>query len=276
MPAPARPPAPDGWYYASGTEPVGPFSADQMRGLVRSGTLGPSATVWHETLPGWTPAADVFADRAVRPPPPVVGSPAGLLGRPSVRTGLSLAGLVVAALAVTALLADVRERGRAEARAAEAPLADPAPPERAGTVAASRDRPAAPADCDAAVIAAGGMEWVVGPDRDTSWPEARRWASGLTSCGGGWRLPSAPELAALFDPGATAGTGHAEGGRRWPARLPAAFEAIGGGSWVWARPSPSGGRAVAFNFNQGVRVELPADGWGYSVRAFAVRAGPSR
>ena len=39
-----------------------------------------------------------------------------------------------------------------------------------------------------------GLEWIVGPDRDTSWEEARSWAAGLTIDGGGWRLPTIDEL----------------------------------------------------------------------------------
>ena len=41
------------------------------------------------------------------------------------------------------------------------------------------------------------LEWIVGPDRDTSWEEARSWAAGLTIDGGGWRLPTIDELKKL-------------------------------------------------------------------------------
>ena len=39
-----------------------------------------------------------------------------------------------------------------------------------------------------------GLEWIAGPDRDTSWEEARSWVAGLTIDGGGWRLPAVDEL----------------------------------------------------------------------------------
>jgi hypothetical protein len=39
-----------------------------------------------------------------------------------------------------------------------------------------------------------GLEWLVGPDRDTSWEEARSWVAGLMIDGGGWRMPTINEL----------------------------------------------------------------------------------
>ncbi|MGD9212008.1 MAG: caspase family protein [Desulfobacteraceae bacterium] len=43
-----------------------------------------------------------------------------------------------------------------------------------------------------------GLEWVVGPDKNISFREAKRWAEKLTFDGGGWRLPSRSELRALY------------------------------------------------------------------------------
>jgi hypothetical protein len=46
------------------------------------------------------------------------------------------------------------------------------------------------------------LEWYEGPDRDTTWQDAREWAQRLTACGGGWRMPTTDELARLWHKGA--------------------------------------------------------------------------
>jgi hypothetical protein len=43
-----------------------------------------------------------------------------------------------------------------------------------------------------------GLEWLPGPDRDISWDEGHQWVRGLSTGGGGWRLPSLSELRGLF------------------------------------------------------------------------------
>jgi len=47
-----------------------------------------------------------------------------------------------------------------------------------------------------------GLEWVVGPDRDTDWNEARSWVKSLNLDGGGWRMPATDELQGLYKKGA--------------------------------------------------------------------------
>jgi hypothetical protein len=42
-----------------------------------------------------------------------------------------------------------------------------------------------------------GLEWFVGPDRDTTWDEARAWVDSLDINGGGWRMPTVEELETL-------------------------------------------------------------------------------
>jgi hypothetical protein len=49
---------------------------------------------------------------------------------------------------------------------------------------------------------ATGLEWYVGPDRDTDWHQAKSWTQSLTAAGSGWRMPTIPELKALYQPGA--------------------------------------------------------------------------
>jgi len=52
-----------------------------------------------------------------------------------------------------------------------------------------------------------GLEWLSGPDRGTTWDEAKRWVASLTAvAGGGWRMPTRKELKTLYKKGA--GTGN--------------------------------------------------------------------
>ena len=47
-----------------------------------------------------------------------------------------------------------------------------------------------------------GLEWKVGPDKDTTWNEARSWVHSLNLDGGGWRMPTMDELKTLYKKGA--------------------------------------------------------------------------
>ena len=47
-----------------------------------------------------------------------------------------------------------------------------------------------------------GLEWIVGPDRDIILRDAERWLRECQVSGGGWRLPTMPELRGLHIPGA--------------------------------------------------------------------------
>jgi hypothetical protein len=40
--------------------------------------------------------------------------------------------------------------------------------------------------------------WYVGPDRITSWYDAKKWVENLTVAGGGWRMPRIEELQTLY------------------------------------------------------------------------------
>ena len=42
-----------------------------------------------------------------------------------------------------------------------------------------------------------GLEWIAGPDEDTSYDQAARWVRTLTVAGGGWRMPTASEINTL-------------------------------------------------------------------------------
>lgn len=43
-----------------------------------------------------------------------------------------------------------------------------------------------------------GLEWLAGPDVDTSYHQAVEWVRGLTVAGGGWRMPTAKDLRTLY------------------------------------------------------------------------------
>jgi Protein of unknown function (DUF1566) len=48
-----------------------------------------------------------------------------------------------------------------------------------------------------------GLEWKVGPDKDTNWDQARAWVNNLNLDGGGWRMPTLDELKGLYIKGAS-------------------------------------------------------------------------
>ena len=46
-----------------------------------------------------------------------------------------------------------------------------------------------------------GLEWIAGPDRDTSWYKTKKWVEELATGARGWRMPTAAELRTLYQPG---------------------------------------------------------------------------
>ncbi len=45
------------------------------------------------------------------------------------------------------------------------------------------------------------LEWYAGPDKDTTWYQAKDWVERLRVAGGGWRMPTIKELRALYQVG---------------------------------------------------------------------------
>ncbi len=43
-----------------------------------------------------------------------------------------------------------------------------------------------------------GLEWIAGPDVDTSYYQAVEWVRGLMTAGGRWRMPTTKELRTLY------------------------------------------------------------------------------
>ncbi|MGO9579680.1 MAG: DUF1566 domain-containing protein, partial [Desulfobaccales bacterium] len=87
--------------------------------------------------------------------------------------------------------------------------------------------------CDSAT----GLEWFVGPDRDTSWNQAKFWTESLTATGGGWRMPTVPELKTLYLPGASSNN------------MDPIFQLTG--YWIWTGQMKDASMAWGFSFKAG-------------------------
>ena len=101
-----------------------------------------------------------------------------------------------------------------------------------------------------------GLAWVAGPDRDTTWDEARSWVANLTVAGGGWRMPTRKELKTLYQKGA---------GTRNMTRL---LKITG---WlVWSGEAKGSSSAWLFDFCVGLESWLTrstSSGRGFAVRS---------
>ena len=105
-----------------------------------------------------------------------------------------------------------------------------------------------------------GLEWRAGVGERTTWEEARAWVDGLSTNGGGWRLPTKSELLDL----------HAGGLR------PGNMNAILGvsASWVWSAAEPEGSwKSWGLSFSR--EGSMVMNGCNFcDSRAFAVRVRP--
>ena len=101
-----------------------------------------------------------------------------------------------------------------------------------------------------------GLEWFVGPDKNTTWYEAERWVANLTLDGGGCRMPTVAELKGIYEKGV--------GSRN----LNPLFETSGW--WIWSGEVISPSSASDLEFNSGIENSKNRD---FSVlhRSFAVR-----
>ena len=101
------------------------------------------------------------------------------------------------------------------------------------------------------------IEWVAGPDKNTTWHEANRWVENLNVAGGGWRMPTVKELKTLYKKGT--------GSRNMTPLLKTT------GSYVWSGETKGSSSAWLFLFYRG------NEGWNLrdysrSLRGFAVRS----
>jgi hypothetical protein len=102
-----------------------------------------------------------------------------------------------------------------------------------------------------------GLEWMVGPDRDTTWDEAKAWVERLSVDGGGWRMPTVDELRTLYEKGVG------------EFNMSPLFKTSG---WfIWSGEEYHAAIVYLFNFKYGVRIRNPHSSARYH-RAFAVRS----
>lgn len=84
-----------------------------------------------------------------------------------------------------------------------------------------------------------GFEWAVGPDKDTTWHEVKRWVDTLNVSGGGWRMSTINELKTLYEEG--------RGSRNMTPLLKTT------GQWVWSRETIDSPSAWTSRFYRGSR-----------------------
>jgi len=103
-----------------------------------------------------------------------------------------------------------------------------------------------------------GLEWVAGPDTDTTWDEARDWVQGLSIDGGGWRMPTAKELEGLYQEG------------KGYSNMTPLLKTTGG--WVWSGETAGSSSSCGFNFTTGHRDRGRPCHLRHLLRGFAVRS----
>ena len=101
------------------------------------------------------------------------------------------------------------------------------------------------------------LEWIAGPDKNTTWYEAKKWVENLNVAGDGWRMPTIKELRTLYKKEA--------GPRNMTPLLKTK------GWWVWSGETKGRSSARSFIFTIGDKF------WHYrghsnSFRGFAVRS----
>lgn len=107
-----------------------------------------------------------------------------------------------------------------------------------------------------------GLEWKVGPDKDTNWYEAKGWVERLNLDGvdgGGWRMPTIDELKGLYKKGA---------GKN---NMISILKTTGGAGWAAGIGDTS--KAGFFDFSISGLGGPMARRYDCSTRAFAVRSG---
>jgi len=102
-----------------------------------------------------------------------------------------------------------------------------------------------------------GLEWYVGPNQDNNWRQAKSWAENLTVAGGGWRLPTVPELQAIYVKGASYNN------------MDPLFQAPG--AWAWSGQLHHAWSAWGYAFYNGLEGWHSQD-YGYGRVALAVRS----
>ncbi len=86
-----------------------------------------------------------------------------------------------------------------------------------------------------------GLDWYVCPNPDNDWRQAKAWAENLNVAGGGWRLPTMPELKALYQKDAS------------PNNMDPVFQTPG--VWAWSGELNNSWSVWGFAFYSGL------EGW---------------
>jgi hypothetical protein len=102
-----------------------------------------------------------------------------------------------------------------------------------------------------------GLEWIAGPDRNTSWNDAVSWVVNLNVVGGGWRMPTINELEILYQQGV--------GTRNITPLLKTT------GWWLWSGQTTGSTRAYAFSIGTDAKRQSNLDRK-FNYRCFAVRS----
>jgi hypothetical protein len=102
-----------------------------------------------------------------------------------------------------------------------------------------------------------GLEWVVGPKKDTTWDEAKSWVESRTVDGDGWRMPTRNELRSLYQEGALSN------------HISPAFKTYCRFVWTGEKVGPA--YAWGFCFASGQEF-WPRCDYSQGTRAFAVRS----
>ena len=101
-----------------------------------------------------------------------------------------------------------------------------------------------------------GIEWIAGPDKDTSWDEAKLWVENLSIDDDDWRMPSIEELMTLYRNGAG------------PSNITPLINISG--TYAWSSETKDYSKAYTFNFRNGSRI-LASRNDSIQCRVFAVR-----
>jgi hypothetical protein len=75
------------WFYATGTEPTGPFDETALKQMFENGTLPRETQVWQAGMEDWTPASEIAS--FAKPAPPVYIITPVIPKKPAARTPIA-------------------------------------------------------------------------------------------------------------------------------------------------------------------------------------------
>ena len=102
-----------------------------------------------------------------------------------------------------------------------------------------------------------GLDWYVSPSPDNTFHQAKAWVESLTVAGGGWRMPTVPELRGIYQKGASR------------VNMDPLFQPKA--AWVWSGQMDDARTVYGFAFYSGL-VNSHGLNYGLGRMAFAVRS----